>query len=96
MALIEHQRVGIFILEGAVQSFGFIKNKDKPYIYKMVSGSITTFLELYMVNILLIGNDVSMLSLVKTWLFSTFSTKDLGEVTYTLDIRIYRDRAKKL
>ena len=47
-------------------------------------------------DILLIGNDVGMLSLVKAWLSKNFSMKDLGEATYVLGIRIYRDRLKKL
>ncbi len=40
---------------------------------------MTTFLVLYMDDILLIGNDISMLTSVKTWLSSTFFMKDLGK-----------------
>ena len=38
-------------------------------------------------DILLIGNDVVMLSSVKVWLSKNFSMKDLGEATYVLGIR---------
>ena len=47
-------------------------------------------------DILLIGNDVGMLTSVKVWLSKTFSMKDLGEATYILEIRVYRDRSKRI
>ena len=54
------------------------------------------FLVLYVDDILLIGNDVGMLSSVKVWLSKTFFMKDLGEVSYVLGIKIYRDRSRRL
>ena len=47
-------------------------------------------------DILLIGNDIPTLESVKTWLRNCFLMKDLGEATYVLGIRIYRDRLRKL
>ena len=47
-------------------------------------------------DILLIGNHVGMLTSVKVWLSKTFSMKDLGEATYILGIRVYRDRSKRM
>ena len=47
-------------------------------------------------DILLIGNDVSVLQSVKIWLSKNFSMKDLGEATYILGIKIHRDRSKRL
>ena len=61
-------------------------------MYKKVSGSKLTFLVLYVDDILLIENDVGMLTNLKLWLCKTFSMKDLGESTYILGIRVYRDR----
>ena len=52
------------------------------------------FLVLYVDDILLIGNDLHSLQDVKTWLGKNFSMKDLGEATYILGIKIYRDRSK--
>ena len=43
----------------------FVKNEVAPYVYRKVSGSIVTFLVLYVDDILIIGNDVGMLSIVK-------------------------------
>ena len=50
------------------------------------------FLVLYVDDILLIGNDVAALSIVKVWLASTFNIKDLGEASYILGIKLIRDR----
>ncbi|PPZ05609.1 hypothetical protein C5P41_24865, partial [Escherichia coli] len=80
----------------AIKSFGFIKNEDEPCVYKKVSDSAITFLVLYVDDILLMGNDTGMLTTIKVWLSNTFSMKDLGEATYILGIRIYRDRAKRI
>ena len=46
-------------------------------MYKKVSGSAVVFLVLYVNDILLIGNDVSVLQFVKIWLSKNFSMKDL-------------------
>ncbi|VFQ77662.1 unnamed protein product [Cuscuta campestris] len=42
------------------------------------------------------GNDIPTLTTVKTWLSKSFSMKDLGDASYALGIRIYRDRSRKL
>ena len=54
------------------------------------------FLILYVDDILLIGNDIPSLQSVKEWLLKNFSMKDLGEATYILGVKIYRDRSNKL
>ena len=54
------------------------------------------FLILYVDDILLIENDVSMLNLLKESLNGKFSMKDLGEALYILGIKIYRDRSRRL
>ena len=76
--------------------FGFIKSEEEPCVYKKFSGSAIVFLMLYVDDILLIGNDIPMLLSVKTYLEKSFSMKDLGEASYILGIKIYRDRSKKL
>jgi hypothetical protein len=47
-------------------------------------------------DILLIGNDIAMMEAVKTSLRKSFLMKNLGEAAYILDIKIYRDRSKRL
>ena len=79
-----------------IKEFGFSQNLDEPCVYKNTNGSAVVFLVLYVDDILLIGNDVSVLQSVKIWLSKNFSMKDLGEATYILGIKIYRDRTKRL
>ena len=69
---------------------------DEPCVYKKISGSALIFLVLYVDDILIIENDIPMLQSVKTWLSSKFSMKDLGEATYILGMKNYRDRSKRL
>ncbi len=73
-----------------------MKNEDEPCVYKKVSGSAITFLVLYVDDILLIGNDFDMLTIINLWLSNTFFMKDLGEATYILHIQIYKDRLKRI
>ncbi|KAK9008771.1 hypothetical protein V6N11_080249 [Hibiscus sabdariffa] len=80
----------------AIQEFGFIRNEDEPCVYKKFSGSIVSFLILYVDDILIIGNDIPTLQSIKTWLSSCFSMKDLGEAAYLLGVKIYRDRSRRL
>ncbi|KAK8652570.1 hypothetical protein V6N13_126600 [Hibiscus sabdariffa] len=80
----------------AIQEFGFIRNEDEPCVYKKFSGSIVSFLILYVDDILIIVNDVPTLQSIKTWLSSCFSMKDLGEAAYILGVKIYRDRSRRL
>ncbi|KAK8696520.1 hypothetical protein V6N13_001654 [Hibiscus sabdariffa] len=80
----------------ASQEFGFIRNEDEPCVYKKFSGSIVSFLVLYVDDILIIGNDIPTLQSIKTWLSSCFSMKDLGEAAYILGVKIYRDRSRRL
>ncbi|KAK8585371.1 hypothetical protein V6N13_076245 [Hibiscus sabdariffa] len=80
----------------AIKEFGFIRNEDEPCVYKKFSGSIVSFLILYVDDILIIGNDVHTLQSFKTWLSSCFSMKELGEASYILGVKIYRDRSRRL
>ena len=79
-----------------IKEFDFSQNLDETYVYKKTSGSAVVFIELYVEDILLIGNNISVLQSVKIWLSKNFSMKDLGEATYILGIKIYRDRSKRL
>ena len=50
-----------------IKEFGFSQNLDEPCVYKKTSGSAVVFLMLYVDDILLIGNDVSILKYVIIW-----------------------------
>ncbi|GJZ69521.1 retrotransposon protein, putative, ty1-copia subclass [Tanacetum coccineum] len=77
-----------------IKKYGFTQNPDEPCVYLKTSGSNVAFLILYVDDILLMGNNVTMLQEVKSWLCKCFSMKDLGEAAYILGIKIIRDRSK--
>ena len=84
----------------------FHKNADEPCVCKKTSGSVVVFLVLYVDDILLSGNDISLVKIGQCDIIDTiyrynscpgtFSLKDLGEATYILGIKIYRDKSKRL
>ncbi|GKD36586.1 retrotransposon protein, putative, ty1-copia subclass [Tanacetum coccineum] len=79
-----------------IKKFSFTQNCDEPCVYLKASGSNFTFLILYVDDILIMGNNIPMLQDVKSYLGRCFAMKDLGETTYILGIKIYRDRSRWL
>ena len=79
-----------------VKEFGFSRSEDDPYVYVNASGSIVTFLVLYVDDIFFMENEILILQEVKSCLVNCFAMKDLREATYMLGIRILRDRKKRL
>ncbi|GJU58507.1 retrotransposon protein, putative, ty1-copia subclass [Tanacetum coccineum] len=79
-----------------VTQFGFSRSENESCIYVKVSGSGVLFLVLYVDDILLIGNDIPTLQSVKDWLGKYFAMKYLGDATYILGIKIYRDRMSRV
>ena len=80
----------------ANKSFGFEKNLDKPCVYKRHWDKVVMFLVPYVDDILLIENDVGVMSSVKVWLSSQFDMKDLGEANFILGIKLWWDRKNKM
>ena len=64
-------------------------------MYKRRNGNAIAFLVLYMDDILIIGNDMGMLSSIKIWLSSQFQMKDLGDASYVLGIKLMRNRKNR-
>ncbi|KAL0345599.1 UNVERIFIED_CONTAM: Retrovirus-related Pol polyprotein from transposon TNT 1-94 [Sesamum radiatum] len=79
-----------------IRGYDFIKNDYDPCAYNKISGSSVAYLVLYVDDILLIENDVKMLGNIKAWLSTQFSMKDMGEASYILGIKIYRDRSRRM
>ena len=73
----------------AIKSFGFEHNLDEPCVYKRHQDKVVMFLVLYVDDILLIGNDVGVMSSVNVWLSSQFNMKDLGEANFILEIKLW-------
>ena len=65
-------------------------------MYKRHQDKVLIFLVLYVDDILLIGNDVGVMSSIKVWLSSQLDMKDLGEVNFILGIKLCRDHKNKM
>ena len=76
----------------AIKSYGVDQCPDESCVYKKCDGSVVVFLVLYVDDILLIGNDVGVLSSVKVWLSSQFDMKDLGEASHILGIKLFTSK----
>ncbi|GJZ76730.1 retrotransposon protein, putative, ty1-copia subclass, partial [Tanacetum coccineum] len=79
-----------------IKRFGFTQNLDEPCVYQKASGSNVTFLNLYADGIIIMENHIPSLQSVKDYLGKCFAMKDLGEATFILRIKIFRDRSKRL
>ena len=84
------------IFDQAIKSFGFEKSLDKPCVYKKHRDKVVMFLVLYVDDVLLIGNDVGVMSSVKVLFSSQFDMKDLGEANFILGIKLWQDRKNKM
>ncbi|GJT69961.1 retrotransposon protein, putative, ty1-copia subclass [Tanacetum coccineum] len=79
-----------------IKKFGFAQNLDESCVYQKASGSNVTFLILYVDDIIIMGNHIPSLQSVKDYLGKCFAMKDLRETAFILEIKIYRDRSKRL
>ncbi|GJT60323.1 retrotransposon protein, putative, ty1-copia subclass [Tanacetum coccineum] len=79
-----------------IKRFRFSQNLDEPCVYQKASESNVTFLILYVDDIIIMRNYIPSLQSVKDYLGKRFAMKDLGEATFILGIKIYRDRSKRL
>nr|GEW00398.1 retrotransposon protein, putative, Ty1-copia subclass [Tanacetum cinerariifolium] len=79
-----------------IKKFSFAQNHDEPCVYVKASGSMVTFLILYVDDMLITKNHILMLQDVKCYLGKCFSMKDLGKAAYILGIKIYRVRSRRL
>ena len=64
------------------------------HICQKVSGSKICFLILYVDDIVLVTNDRGLMHEVKQFLSTHFDMKDMGDASYVLGIKIFRDRHK--
>ncbi|GJU60010.1 hypothetical protein Tco_1237776 [Tanacetum coccineum] len=92
-----HQEAGIKDLMRKSKGLDLLKiSMSLSYIQK-ASGVMLHFLHLVMVDdIIIMGNHIPSLQSVKDYLGKCFAMKDLGEASFILGIKIYRDRSKRL
>ena len=79
-----------------IKSFGFHQSVDEACVYKLIKEKHVVFLVLYVDDILLMGDNVKLLTEVKDWLATQFKMKDLGNANYVLGIQILRDRKNRV
>lgn len=65
-------------------------------VYVKTSGKGFVILSLYVDDILLAGNNETLIRSTKGWLSTNFEMKDMGEASYVLGVKITRDRPKRL
>jgi Reverse transcriptase (RNA-dependent DNA polymerase) len=74
-----------------ITSFGFKENTIDHCIYQKISGSKFIYLILYVDDILLAANNLSLLYETKKFLSTNFEMKDMEEISYVIGIEIFRD-----
>ena len=74
-----------------IKSFGFYQSVDVACVYKLRKEKYVVFLVLYVDDILLMGDNVKLLTEVKDWLPTQFKMKELGNANYVLGIQILKD-----
>jgi hypothetical protein len=79
-----------------VKSYGFVQNVDGLRVYRKLDGKNVLFLVLYVNYILLIGNDVEILSSIKVSLSCQFIMKDTIEANYICGTKLLRDRKQRM
>lgn len=70
----------------ALESQGFVQSKNDYSLF------INTVLDVYVDDIILTGNDLSSIQILKQFLDATFSIKDLGFLHYFLGIEVNKIR----
>ena len=65
-----------------IKSFGFHQSVDEACVYKLKREKNVVFLVLYVDDILLMGDNVKLLTEVKDSLATQFKMKDLGNTNY--------------
>ena len=79
-----------------IKSFDFHQSIDEACVYKLRKEKSTIFLVLYVDDVLLMGDNVKLLTEVKDWLATQFKMKDLGNANYVLGIKILKDRKNRV
>ena len=79
-----------------IKSFSFYQSVDEACFDKLKREKYMVFLVLYIDDILLLGENIKLLTEVKDWLATQFKMKDLGNANYVLGIQILRDKKNRV
>lgn len=70
----------------------FIQNPKDYYVYIKIVEKNIVFLVIFVDDILLAGNDISLIMEVKQWLIDKIEMKDRVEVSYFLGNKILKNK----
>ncbi|KAK9109469.1 hypothetical protein Sjap_017529 [Stephania japonica] len=73
-----------------LHQYGFIQSPHDPCLFTLSKGAIFLALLVYVDDILLVGSSLDDLVLVKEFLHSQFTIKDLGQAHYFLGVELAR------
>jgi hypothetical protein len=74
---------------------GFVRRKYDHCIYSKEEGGNFIYVSLYVDDMLLIGNNLDAIKVVKKQLSSKFDMKDLSTTNFIMGMEIKRDRAAR-
>ena len=75
---------------------GFTMMEEDHCLYIKRSNIGFIILSFCVDDILIAGSDKKLIYFTKKWLSSNFKMKDMGEASYVLGVKIFRDRSKDL
>jgi hypothetical protein len=84
------------VLNEYLLSIGFKRSEADPCIYKRLRNSKEVILFVYVDDLIIAGNDMEQINIVKKELSDKWSMKDIGELSEILGMEVYRDRQRKL
>ena len=76
-----------------IKSFSFHQSVDEACVYKLRREKFVVYLVLYVDDILLMGDNVKLLT---DCLATQFKIKDLRNTNYVLEIQILRDKKNRV
>jgi hypothetical protein len=85
-----YQKFDTYIL-----ALGFVRSRDDHYVYSKKFGNHFIYVMLYVVDMLLVGNNMEVIKEVKSQLSSRFDMKYIGVANFILGMEIKRDRANR-
>ena len=75
-----------------MQSAGYVRSKADYSIFTKSKGGSLTMLLIYVNDILIMGNDLTTINELKSFLTTKFHIKDLGDLKYFLGIKVARSK----
>ena len=70
--------------------------KTIVFTFNKIKINMHYYLCMWMLYILIVGNDLEFVQTFKGWFSSTFDMKDMGEETYILGVKIHRNCSNRI